>query len=280
LRIAVFGGTGLVGSPAVERLQADGFGVRVISRDVARGLRQFGPSFDVLEADAESGLGLEAALQDCDGVFVSISGGAEDACVRNILQAARTVNKVRQVMYVSGCTVAPENAWFPMVEHKLSAERELQASGLPWTVLAPGWFFETLARFVRGGRAVLFGRDPNPYHFLAARDFAGLVSDSFRLEAAKGQRFVVHGPEAMTLHDALEAYCRYRHPEIREISSPPPVFLRLLARLKKNPRLAYALDLMGYFRTVGEMGDPAPTNQVFGAPATTLRQWLSAPDPE
>jgi uncharacterized protein YbjT (DUF2867 family) len=250
-----------------------GHSLRIVSRDAERALRHFGPGFEVAEADAESGLGVEAALEGCEGVFLSVAGGQEGAAVRNVVQAAGSEG-VEQVVYVSGCTVSEENRWFPMIAQKLAAERALVESGLDWTVLAPGWFFETLARFVRGGRATLFGKDPNPYHFIAATEFGDMVARSFLLPEARNRRFVVHGPQPLTLNDALTRYLWAKHPEITRISRPPLWLLGLLARRKKNAQLKYALELMAYFEKVGELGDPSETNEVFGSPTTTLEEWV------
>ena len=47
-----------------------------------------------------------------------------------------------------------------------------------------------------------------------------------------------------------------------------------LATLKRNQTLKDALDLMAYFRKVGEPGDPTEANELFGPPTTTLEAWL------
>jgi len=273
MKIAVFGGTGLVGSAAVEQLVAAGHTVRVASRDADRALRHFGPGFEVAEAEAETGLGVEAAVEGCQGVFLSISGSDEAACARGVAEVAVSCG-VEHLIYVSGCTAVEENAWFPMVADKLAAEGALKESGLTWTVLAPGWFFETLTRFISEGRATLLGENPTPYHFLAARDFGRIVAQSFQLPEARNRRFVVHGPQALTIRDALTRYCWSHHPQIQKIKSPPLWLLGLLARLKRNAQLKNALALMAYFEQVGELGDPAETNRLFGAPETTLQDWI------
>ena len=273
MKIAVFGATGLVGGPVAEALLAAGHEVRVVSRDAERARRRFGPSADVREADAEEGPGLEEALQGCQGLVLSISSPREGEAVGRVMGAVGKVGGFQQVLLVSGCTVTEETRWFPMIREKLAAEEHLRQSGIPWTVLAPGWFFETLQRFVRDGKATLIGSDTNLWHFVAAADFGTIAAQAFVLPDARNRRFVVHGPEAMTLKEALTRLCRIRHPEIRKISQPPAWLLRIMARLTRNEMLSYALDLMGYFEKVGELGDPSPANTLFGAPSTTLEDW-------
>jgi uncharacterized protein YbjT (DUF2867 family) len=210
---------------------------------------------------------------------VSIESPREGVCVGNVVEAAASAHSVEQILYVSGCTAVQENAWFPLTAGKLEAEAHLRDGALNWTVLAPGWFFETLARFVRGGRAVLIGRDPNLYHFVAAEDFARIAARAFEEPKARNRRFVIHGPEAFTLRDALTRYCRSRHPEIRKIENPPTWLLRATARMTRNRLLRQALDLMAYFERVGELGDPGEANRLFDPPETTLEKWLQKSPP-
>jgi nucleoside-diphosphate-sugar epimerase len=56
-RILVLGGTGLLGAPVARRLRADGFAVRVLSRDPEKARRMFGPSIEVVAGDAGIALG-------------------------------------------------------------------------------------------------------------------------------------------------------------------------------------------------------------------------------
>ncbi len=277
MKIAVFGGTGLVGSPIVEELERRGQSVRVVSRNADRAVRLFGPGQEVAEADAESGLGLDHALDGCSGVVLSIDSPREGECVGSVVEAAARRGTVRRVLYVSGCTALEENGWFPLTARKLKAEKYLEESGLEWTVLAPGWFFETLARFVRGGKAILIGKDPNRYHFVAAADFARIAAQAFEEPQARNRRFVIHGPEALTLREALDRYLQARHPDIRKVGNPPAWLLRAMAVLTRNRLLEHALDLMAYFERVGELGDPGDANRLFGPPETTLEAWLGRP---
>jgi uncharacterized protein YbjT (DUF2867 family) len=273
MRIAVFGATGLVGSPVAEEIRRAGHELRVVSRNARKASRHFGPGSDIVEGDAEDGIGLETALDGCQGVLLSVSGPREDRCVANVLEVAKATG-LERLMYVSGCTVVPENAWFPMAARKLEAERLLAEGPVPWTVLAPGWFYETLSRFVRDGRAAVIGNDPTAYHFVAAREFAGIVRKAFEMPEAADRRFVVHGPEGMTIREALVRYCRVKHPQIEKVSQPPVWVLKAMASVKRNPQLKEALALMTYFQKVGELGDPTETNDLFGAPALTLESWL------
>ena len=48
-----------------------------------------------------------------------------------------------------------------------------------------------------------------------------LVSTAYQFEEAANRRFYFHGPEAITMKQALERYCRVVHPQIGSVSALP-----------------------------------------------------------
>jgi uncharacterized protein YbjT (DUF2867 family) len=77
---------------------------------------------------------------------------------------------------------------------------------VPSTIFRPTYFMETLPRQVRGSQAVVLGRQPHPFHLVAVADFARMVSRALAAPASAGQRLDVHGPEALTIAEALRIY--------------------------------------------------------------------------
>jgi hypothetical protein len=78
----------------------------------------------------------------------------------------------------------------------------------------------------------------------------------------------------MTMKTALERYCAKFHPEVEKISVMPIWMAKILGTLTGNQMLKFASDLMGYFDKTSETGDPSETNEILGAPATTLDAWM------
>ena len=129
--------------------------------------------------------------------------------------------------------------------------------------------------FVVKGRATVLGKQPYPYRWVAAEDFAKMVSTAFGLAEAANQRFFVFGPEAIRMHEALRRYCAVFHPDIKKVASTPVWLVKLLATITGDQGLRGAGELMSYFEKVGERGDPpARDNGILGAPAMTLDLWL------
>jgi uncharacterized protein YbjT (DUF2867 family) len=272
-KILVLGGTGLLGEPVARRLQSDGFQIRILSRDPEKARRMFDGSFEVLAGDVSDRDSLREALHDCWGVHISIDGPHELVGAEGAASLAGELGLSR-IGYVSGSTVDERNRWFPMVERKLLAEQAVADSGVPWTIFRPTWPFETLARFVRRGRAMVIGRHPTPYHWFGAGDFARMVSVAYKVEEATEKCFFIHGPEAIAMHVALDRYREVLHPDIDSISTLPTSLGRVLATVTRNKLLKFACELMAYFDRVTELGDPTDANRVLGAPTTTLDEWL------
>ena len=272
-RILVIGATGLLGEPVAHGLCDAGYSVRVMSRGVASARAKFPEPFEVVAGDAQKVADVEKALGGCDAVHVSIDHDQEDECVTQVLAAART-QRLQRITYISGITVCEENRWFPLVDRKLRSEEAIRASGIDYTIFRPGWFMEMLARFVRDGRVLVFGKPKRRWHFVAVQDLARMVVESYRRPEAANRAFYVHGPEALTVLEAQRSYCRVLHPEIRSFRSTPYWLLRLSARLSRNARMRTGVEMVSYLEKVGERGDPTEANAILGAPQTTLEQWL------
>ena len=216
---------------------------------------------------------LEEALDGCHGVHISLPTEVEQPVAEMVAKVA-SKHGVEWISYISGRTVAEENRWFPMVNRKFLAEKAICEAGVPYTIFRPTWVMEILPKFVNQGRASVFGKQPYPYHWVAAEDIARMVSTAYGLRETANKRFLVLGPEAIHMQDALRRYCAVFHPDIKQVSSMPFWLVKLLATLTNNQELKGAGEMMSYFEKVGERGNPAEDDHILGAPAITLGQWL------
>ena len=271
--ILVIGGSGMLGQPVSRSLKESGFGVRIMTRDLQKARKVFDNSFEVTAGDPLDTGCLEEALQGCYGAHISLPTEVEQQVVEAVTRLAAK-RGVERISYISGATVAEENRWFPMIDRKFIAEKAIRESGIPYAIFCPTWVMEILPRFVNQGRAAVFGKQPCPYHWVAADDIARMVSSAYGLEEAANRRFIVHGPEAISMQEALRRYCAVYHPEIKSVSSMPFWLVKLLATLTKDPGLKGAGELMYYFEKVGEGSNLPEANGILPAPTTTLDHWL------
>ncbi len=277
-KILVVGGTGMLGEQVARQLLRDGFEVRLLVRDVERARALLGPGFEYSAGDVDDSGAIERALEGCAGVHVSLRGGSDpeelDAIEhRGTARVAELAAQqgVSRLSYLSGMLVA-KDAPFPGDRAKHRAEQAIHQSGVPYTIFKPTYFMETLPRHIQGRLAIVLGRQPHPLHMVAAGDFARMVSRSFRTPEAANRRFFVHGPEAVTIPDALQVYCSLVEPGNRVVSLPL-WFMSVVDSLFMRRQLRSTIELMRVMQRVGERGDPSEANEVLGAPATTLRRW-------
>lgn len=271
--ILVIGGTGLLGQPVSFALKGAGFRVRIMTRDLQKARKAFDNSFEIFVGDPLDTNCVEEALNGCYGVHISLPTEVEQQAAEMVSKVASR-HSVERISYISGATVAEENRWSPMVDRKFLAEQAIRKSDVPYTMICPTWVMESLPLFVNQGRASVLGKQPHPYHWVAAEDIGRMTATAYQLKEADNQRFIIHGPEAISMQEALKRYCAAFHPEIREVSSMPFWLVKLLATLTRNPGLKGAGEMMSYFEKVGEWKNLPQANCILGAPTITLDQWL------
>lgn len=273
--ILVIGGTGMLGEPVARRLCADGYQVRVFTRTPDKSRAKFGVNYEIAAGNIEDRLSLDAALKGCWGVHINLDGGAdpdlERRGVENIAQSAVKAG-IERISYISGASVKEENCWFAGTRAKFQAEAAIRASGVPYMIFKPSFFMESLPRYVRGKRASVIGKQAHPWHWVAARDYARMVSKAYATPGTENKDLFIHGPEPYTLLEALKKYCGIVRPDAT-VSSLPLWVAAMMARLARQKELENALPFFRYTEKVREQGNPTEANTLLGAPLTTLEQW-------
>ncbi|KOG32307.1 SDR family oxidoreductase [Streptomyces resistomycificus] len=196
--ILVTGGTGTLGRLVVERLRTDGHEVRVLSRHAqpyAVDLR-------------EGGSGLDAAVAGVDAVAhcaTSPRGGDERAAAQLIAAARRA--GVSHLAYVS--IVGVDRVPLGYYRTKLAVERQVEESGLGWTVLRTTQFhnllvqlFQTLSKAPVMPLPAGVPDQPIDVTEVAAR-LAELAAGP-----ASGRVEDMGGPEVRSLESLARAYLR------------------------------------------------------------------------
>lgn len=276
MKILVIGGTGRLGEPVVRRLAADGHAPRVLTRSLTAAEAQFGGLCEVVAGDVEDRVSVERALADCDAVHLSLDGHGDWDLERRGAELVADVAKaagLQRISSISGASVCAENTWFPMTRAKFLAERAIRESGVPYTIFRCTMFMELLPSLVKGDKALVMGRQPYPWRFIAAEDYARMVSTAFTTPEAANRTLLVLGPEALTMEQALRTYRRLCAPEAH-LTHVPFLVLRLISLLPGRRELRrVGLPIMRYFSRVREVGSPDEANRLLGAPCITLDLW-------
>lgn len=275
MKILVIGASGLLAKPVIRHMDKAGFQLRLFSRSVNQSM--YDKEFEMVQGDVFNLKDLNQAMTGCDAVHISIATNNEGLATKNVVDIAKQIG-IKLISKVSGCTVAEENRWFPMIENKYQAEQTIINSGIPYMIFRPTWFFESLDLMIRDGKAMLLGKQPNPSHWVAADDLARMVATAYGKPEAKNKIFFIFGPEQHLMKDLLEKYCKLRYPEIKKVSSVPIWMMKMIGLFTGNKQLKEVASLFAYFEKVKELGNPDETNALLGEPTTTFEKWVQSKD--
>lgn len=277
--IAVVGATGMLGKPVVEALLTQGFSVTVIGRDLKKLKDLFKqPNIIHQQADVLSEESMNIAFKNVDAVHINLAGYSPESCYENQVEGTRNIvsaakkSAIKRITYLSGTTSFKENDWHYDTKSKIQAEQLIKESTISYLVFCPSWFMESMPLFVENGRATVFGKTSQPIRWVAANDYANMVAKSYVQHKTINQRLYIHGPEAIDMYSALQQYCQ-KNNSIK-LGRMPYWFGNVIATLTKNRQLKDAVALLKYYEIVGEKGEPAMADNLFGKPQTTIQQWL------
>jgi len=283
MRIGVIGATGFLGEPVARKLKADGFDVRVISRNKKRAREKLGPDFEYAQADLQdfSTQLLTSALEGCDGLHMNLNSSNDAECKAveylGVEKAARAAAKVglKKISRVVG-NFEP-NVRHPWLRRAIQSQgiNTMMSCGVPFMIFGCTWFMESLAWFVGKEQALMIGEQPLDWHWLNIDDYAAMVSRAFHFDKSDNRIFVMHGPEPHKMLEALKLYCSILHPEL-PVERISVEAARERAREPGNESLKRMADFMEKFEQYGEWGSPAETNRLLGAPITTIKQWANS----
>ncbi|MGR8008191.1 SDR family oxidoreductase [Streptomyces hypolithicus] len=222
--ILVTGATGTLGRPLVDRLLADGVPVRAMSRR-ARRARDDRPCTWAI-CDLASGKGLAAAVRGASVIVHCATNVRNDTATTERLIAAATsatgtTGSPPHLVYIS--IVGVDRVPLFYYRSKLRAERLLEASGLPWTILRATQFHDLVASMTLAQRRL-------PVTFVPAglrvqpvevTEVAGRLAELAQ-GAPAGRAPDMGGPEVRDARDLTEATLRAagRHRRIAALRLP------------------------------------------------------------
>ena len=283
-KVLIVGATGMLGQPVTRKLKEDDYNITILSSDSARARTIFGDEFEIIDADVTNIESLKKPLDGKDFLYINLNASLDPVKYQkveiegtaNLASVAREAG-LKRIMNISSAASRGSEIGEIYLDAKVRAEKSLIECGVPYTVMRPSWFFETLPQFVQHGRASILGSQPMKIHWLAATDYASQVSKAFRLEDAANKCFYNLGPEKLTMAGALQIYCDrfYKGMKVKEI---PFWIAKLLAFLTRYKKLKLAIPFFEYFAAQDETVDGSPTDRLLGSNKTTISSWMESQD--
>ncbi|GAA1970447.1 NAD(P)H-binding protein [Kitasatospora viridis] len=205
--IVVTGATGTVGSKVVVGLRERGESVRALLRDPAARPAEWDEGVQAVAADFADPASLDAALADADVIYLLVAVHPEmEQHELNVIDAAvRSGRRPRIVLHAAaGVEYKPEGIRF--LSAHVAAHAHLQASGLPWTVIAPNGFYQnflgTAAAVKQGNLTAPAGQAP--VSWVDVRDVAEAAVAVLATEGHEGAVYTLTGPAGLTHAEIAE----------------------------------------------------------------------------
>ena len=277
LKIAFVGATGMLGKPVAVALQAAGFDVRVVARNLARARAALPAGFDFATGDVASSQSLTQAFAGSDAVYINLATSplerasgfhAELDGVRNVIAAARQ-SGVRRVLYLSSLMQRFEASSWWVLEVKRAALRLIKESGIPYTVFYPTNFMENLFhRNKQGSRINLAGTFRHRNYWIAGDDYAQQVIAALRIAGDGNREYVVQGPEPLTYAEAAQEFAKNYSKESLKVSRAPLPVLKAVGLFSRE--LRYVAHILQTVQDQPEVFESETTWRELGRPKTTV----------
>lgn len=269
MTILVTGARGNVGSEVVRALREGGHEVRGSARDAA--VLDL-PDAVSLDLTAESGF--ENALRGVDAIFLypTRPNGAV-----HFLAAARKAG-VSYVVLLSSPDVYEGAADSPLRLGHLPAETAVAESGLPYTVLYPGWLAGNARRdwgaAIRAGEPVRLFSPESQFTPTAEADVAAVAAKLLTERSYPGRMLAVTGPESMTQRAVVETLAEELGRSIEVVTETRSEALARRPEWMPAAVLEHLMDVEE--AAVGRVAPVNNTVERFAGRATSFREWARA----
>jgi uncharacterized protein YbjT (DUF2867 family) len=220
--ILLTGGTGTAGREIAKSLGRMDARYRFLVRDRARAESSAGPNADLVEADLSRPETLDAALDGVEKALLLTASSPEALRQeKNFIRAARRAG-VGHVVKFSAYGAGLHAPHYFGRQHG-EAERALEDSGLPFTMLRPNGFFQNFlgsAASIRERGALHAPAGGMKFSAVDVRDIAAVAAHVLTEPGHQWQRYSITGPEALSHAEIAECFSKVLGRTIRYVDVP------------------------------------------------------------
>jgi uncharacterized protein YbjT (DUF2867 family) len=206
--ILLTGGTGTAGSEISKALQGMEVRYRSLVRNRTKVEGSAKANVEFVEGDLSRPETLNAALEGVEKALL-LTASSPDSLQQetNFIHAAKRAG-VRHLVKFSAYGAGLEAPHYFGRQHG-EAERELEDSGLPFTILRPNGFFQNFlgnARSIQTRSALHAPAGQMKFSAVDARDIAAVAAHVLTEDGHEGRRYIITGPAALSHAEIAERF--------------------------------------------------------------------------
>ncbi|MCG3118023.1 MAG: NAD(P)H azoreductase [bacterium] len=254
--ILVTGSTGFIGSEVVRLLSQVDVPARALARNPDKGQKL--PGITWVAGDLAKPETLPAVFENCTKLFL-LTGNVENAVElqHNAIVAARQAG-VEHVVKLSAFGASPHsNSLIGRWHYQI--EKELQKSGLAWTMLRPHHFMQNLLaqaeNIIKNG-VIYSAAGEGKIPFIDTRDIAAVAAVTLTQPEHIGKKYVITGSEAISYRQVTEIIGAEIGRELRYIDES---FDEARARLTKAGQPSWLIESSLALAAYQRAGGPTET---------------------
>ncbi len=250
--ILLTGSTGTAGSEISKALQRIGVRYRSLVRNRAKAEGSANPSVELVDGDLSRPETLGAALEGVEKALL-LTAATPDSLQqeRNFIHAAKRAG-VRHVVKFSAYGASLDAPHYFGRQHG-EAERELEDSGLPFTMLRPNGFFQNFlgnAKSIQARSALHAPAGEMKFSAVDARDIAAVAAHVLTEPGHEGQKYTITGPAALSHAEIAEKLSQVLGRKIVYVDVPEAAAREgMLAAGIPAWTVEKVLDLYRYYRS-------------------------------
>ena len=251
--ILVTGGTGMVGGEIVRLLSQQGVAARALVRNPSKVQKL--PGITWIAGDLSKPETLSTAFDGTQTLFLVSSIGEDTVALQhNAIEAARNTC-VKHVVKLSAFG-ASDHSKAPVCLWHYQLEKEMQGSGMDWTILRPHHFMQNLlgqTEYIINHGVVYSASGDGKIPYIDARDIAAVAAVTLTKAGHQGKKYVITGSEARSYRDAAEIIGKTIGKQLRFVDESPDQSRARRIREGYPPAiLESALAISAYQRTGGK----------------------------
>lgn len=283
-KIAIIGGTGMLGQPVVKEFIKAGFTVSLLVRNAEKARNIFGPDVRLVTGDVKSTEEIKEFLKEQEALYLNLSvvptSGKNDFQperdgLKNILEAVKT-STIKRVGYLSSLVHVYHGqndfTWWAF-EIKRNAVTEIKASGVPYSIFYPSTFMESFDKgaYRQGNSIALAGTSKYKMFLIAGSDYGKQVVKAFQRDNGN-QEYVVQGQDGFTADEAAKFYIdNYKNQKVKIIKAP----LGVLSFFGKfSNKFNYGAKIIEALNNCPEKFEAEKTWQDLGKPQTRFVDYI------